>query len=440
MMTEIRWWLCVLAICPLACGHWFELTQVLGQDTPESPAKKSIEVFRGTVKTDSSGRRVVTEVELQRAVNRTRRLRRQVSEIQEQLSRETADLAAQSFDSFRRGLMPLPDHLEQLALAQRAGVLTAGSAEQRIELQLQHVDRLDAVVGALQAFNQPNAEGWQADLLLAQALAADARAKLAELQEREDAAEAVRQTALALAEAHLKRRQADSTIGWATVPMLVNARLVVQQIRQDEPYTALPAGKFLEDAIVLTRSWQERNAGIGRSDRVALAEYQQARYALRHGLKAEKSQIARLYRMAEAAALKLYDQKRAFLRTGTASLYDVAQAWSFRSDLTDILAGVDLAPPADSEQRLLRDLDALQQFAASVSDRRGRIAADLSYVSVLGRRQNAIRAIRDLADAESAVEELRKLSAEPSETTPSDDARSADRTGNRPDAAAGRRR
>jgi|GEM_PF-2441169 len=392
--------------------------QKTGADDAKAPRKPSIEVYRGNVRTDASGRRLVTPVEIARATDRVRRAKRRAEQQLEYLANQSAGLAEQSFDSFSRGLMPLPDHLEQLKLTQRAELLTAQDEKQIAEVQMRHIDRLDAVVGALRAFDQPNAEGWHADLLLAQTLAADARSKLAAHQERDAAAEAARQQAIALADAHLQRRQADSTIGWATVPMMVNARLVVQQVRQDEPYTQLPPDEFLADAVTLTRSWQERDAGIGRADRVALASYQQARFALRHGLELDTRQIARLYLSAESAAIQLYNQQRDFLRTGTASLYDVARAWTFREELGGILAQADLSPPLASEEQLSRDLGALQAFARGVEDRRGRIAADLSFINVLGTRQETLNALDELDEAEASLKQLQT----PPEETPKDNA------------------
>ena len=196
--------------------------------------------------------------------------------------------------------------------------------------------------------------------------------------------------------------------------MMVNARLVVRQVRHEEAYTLLPAEEFLRDAVALTRSWQARDAGLGRADRLSLARYQQARFALRRGLELEQDQIGRLYMSAEAAALQLYNQQREFLRTGTASLYDVARAWSFREELGSILSVAKLAPPLTSEQQLHRDLGALQVFARGVEDRRGRIEADLSYISVLGTRQQALNVLDELDDAEA---ELKKLKAPPAGPT-----------------------
>lgn len=392
-----------------------------GQDQPPTkdeagettaPQKRTIEVYRGRVRTDARGNRLVTPAEIKRAADRVRRAKKRAERQLESLAGQSAGLAQQSFDSFSRGLMPLPDHLEQLKLTQRAELLTANDEKQVAELQMRHIERLDAVVGALRAFDQPNAEGWQADLLLAQTLAAEARSKLAAHQKRDSAAEAARQQAIALADAHLQRRQLESTIGWATVPMMVNARLVVEQVRQDEPYTLLPADEFLADAVALTRSWQARDAGVGRTDRLALARYQQARFALRHGLESDTRQIARLYMSAEAAAMQLYNQQREFLKSGTTSLYDVARAWSFREELGSILTLADLSPPLASEEQLLRDLGALQAFARGVEDRRGRIEADLSYISVLGTRQQTLNALDDLDDAE---ESLKKLQTPPEE-------------------------
>jgi hypothetical protein len=418
MASGSRW--SVATAVGLLVGYLLSGDTLHAQSKPASNApaasspKRTIEVYRGTVRTDARGNRLVTPAEIRRATERVRLARKRAEQQLQALVEQTSGLAEQSFDSFSRGLMPLPDHLEQLKLSQRAELLAARDEKQIAEIQMRHIERLDAVVGALRAFDQPNAQGWEADLLLAQTLAADARSKLAAHQKRDAAAEAARQQAVALADAHLQRRQADSTIGWATVPMLVNARLVVQQVRQDEPYTQLPADEFLEDAVTLTRSWQERDAGIGRVDRLALAQYQQARFALRHGLELDTNQIGRLYMSAEAAALQLYNQQREFLRTGTASLYDVARAWSFREELGSILSLADLSPPLASEEQMLRDLGALQAFARDVQDRQGRIEADLSYINVLGSRQQTLRVLDDLDDAEA---ELKKLQPPPKETS-----------------------
>ncbi|MBI1311375.1 hypothetical protein GC176_08720 [bacterium] len=369
-------------------------------------------MYRGTVRTDGRGNRVVTPLEVKRAVEQAQRAKQQADRQLKVLAEQSAALADQSFDSFSRGLMPLPDHLEQLKLTQRSELLTASDEKQAVEVQQRYVERMEAIVDALEEFNAPNAEGWQADLLLARALTAEARSDLATQQKRDGIAQAAREQALELAEDHLEQRQADSTIGWATVPMLVNAQLVVQRIQENEPYTLLPTDEFLDDAVTLTRSWQERDAGVGRADRLALAEYEQARFALRHGLELDPAQIAVLYQTAEAAAMDLYDQQREFLRSGTASLFDVALAWDYRSQLSDILSTAKLAPPETSERQLLLDLDALNELADDVTDRQGRIEADLSYIDVLSSRQKSLQALNDLDTANAAVEELKKHATE----------------------------
>ena len=420
MASGNRW--SVAAAVALLLGYSLSGGALHAQDKPAGNAgasgttaspKRTIEVYRGKVRTDARGNRLVTPAEIRQATDRVRLAKRRADQQLQVLADKTAGLAEQSFDSFSRGLMPLNEHLEQLELTQRAELLTAKDEKQIAEIQMRHIERLDSVVDALREFNQPNAAGWEADLLLAQTLEAEARSRLAAHQKRDAAAEAAREQAIALANAHLQRRQADSTIGWATVPMLVNARLVVQKVRQDEQYTQLPADEFLDDAVTLTRSWQERDAGIGRADRLALAEYQQARFALRHGLELDTNQIGQLYMSAEAAALQLYNQQREFLQTGTASLYDVARAWSLREELGGILSMANLSPPQTSEDQMLRDLGALQAFASDVEDRRGRIEADLSYINVLASRQQTLKVLDDLDDAEA---ELKKLQAPPKET------------------------
>ena len=166
-----------------------------------------------------------------------------------------------------------------------------------------------------------------------------------------------------------------------------------------EAYTVLPADEFLEDAVSLLRSWRPQFANDPASEDAFIARYQLGRFHLRKSFVEETGGHDTTFRTADAAARELFALQVELLPTGVAQLSDAAIAWELRDELAEILAAHGGVIPMETEQELQSDLDELMQLGRFTSDRRGRLQADLTYIELLGTRQEARRALVQLQNS-----------------------------------------
>lgn len=364
-----------IAICGTAMLVWgqdlkSQAPQTPSQETGQPAAESAVEIVRPNVKARSGLKRPPLTA-WQRQAN--------------QMLATSRSLSEQSFDAFQRGLLPLEDHLEQLDAVLTAELSSVTDEKQIPTAYQNHERHLNRALQALKDFNQPNAIGWKSDVLLAETMVAQTQLWLADASGRKSAREAAAVRSVELATRHLEQRKLDFEIGHATVPMVVNGQVVLVELAQNNRFTPPDANQFLQDSLVFTRIWSARKAGIGRDDRVALAEYQQAQFNLQSTLldpkrvREAKQEAAR----AEAAATRLFESQWEFAQKGTSSLFDVASAWRLRRRLHDLLESADQKVQRDSATRRDVDLARLQEQANAMTDRRGRLAADATFVSLL---------------------------------------------------------
>lgn len=133
--------------------------------------------------------------------------------------------------------------------------------------------RVRKVERALRRLNDPNAAGYRADLLLAQAMVAQAEFDLASIQGEQAAAEFAAQRARILAERHLLEHRFDSSLGLASLSTLVNAEMLT-------PAAAARGRELLIQAVRTTRRWSQLGSGLSRPDKVAEAEFLTCRIRL----------------------------------------------------------------------------------------------------------------------------------------------------------------
>ncbi len=315
------------------------------------------------------------------------------------MNEAAVNLSEQSFDAFQKGLMPLEDHLEQLD-----GILTAELATLTDQKQLpaayqNHERRLNRALTALREFNQPNAIGWKSDILLSETMIAQTQAWQAEARGQRGASDAARQRSVEFASQHLAQRKQDFEIGHATVPMIVNGQLVLTEIAPENQFAPPDAGLFLNDMLVFTRIWSERKAGIGREDRLALAEFQQAQFELLGSLDdpRRKREVGEHAQRAEEAATRMYDSQWEFAQKGTSSLFDVTAAWRLRRRLHDILSSADQKIATSLAARRDNDLNRLAEEANLVKDLSGRMSADVNFVGLMKIDAEYRRAVAEAA-------------------------------------------
>lgn len=288
-----------------------------------------------------------------------------------------SQLADRSFDSFNRGLMPLHDHLDQLQLVASSEFRVLppdGTGEAAVAAR--HLSRVRKVERALRGLNEPNAAGYRADLLLAQAMVAQAEFDLASIQGEQAVAEFAAQRARILAERHLLERRFDSSLGLASLPALLNAEMLT-------PAGAARGRELLVQAVRTTRRWSQLGAGLGRPDKVAEAEFELARFDFFVALESEEQNVGPGFQAASRAAQRMLDRKIEYYRTGTASLYEIARAWQNMRELVEYAASTKAGVTQKTVDRSRANLNRIVEMAQAKSDKRGRIAADLAYVSLI---------------------------------------------------------
>lgn len=301
------------------------------------------------------------------------------------MNEAAVNLSEQSFGAFQKGLMPLEDHLEQLDAILTSELSTLTDQKQLPAAYQNHERRLNRVLTALRQFNQPNAIGWKSDILLTETMISQSQAWQAEARGQRSASEAARQRSVEFASQHLAQRKQDFEIGHATVPMIVNGQLVLVELAPENKFLPPDARSFLEDTLVYTRIWSDRKAGIGREDRLALAEFQQAQFELLSSLDdpRRKREAGVHAQRAEEAATRMYDSLWEFAQKGTSSLFDVTAAWRLRRRLHDILSSADQKIATSLANRRDSDLNRLADEANLVKDLTGRMSADVNFVGLM---------------------------------------------------------
>lgn len=288
-----------------------------------------------------------------------------------------------SRDSFDRGLMPLADHLDQLSVATNLNLRLAGATQQREvqrDWQAQLVRQLEGVTAQLERFQQPASIAWESDVLLARFSLASAQAQLAKFENKPELATAVQARATEFAKQHWAKRLDDSSVGHASAMQIWRATSLLNNA---EGRSAAADRNVLRQAIAATDRWNFLGAGIGRNDLREAFQYELARVDLKDSKPGTATFTANA-QQAETLLVKLHETTMQFQSQGTASLYDVATTWRERSELHSQLksAGEDYVPK-DWQQRRETDFRSLQRLATNTTDRRGRNAADTTYVEVL---------------------------------------------------------
>jgi hypothetical protein len=291
-------------------------------------------------------------------------------------------LVVNSADSFRRGLLPLSDHLQHLALtceiesgAERAGQdlvnpLHSRAAQQRIA-------RLSDVVALLEQFQQPAAAGWAADLALSRLVLSRAISEAAAQRGKTSAAPPMTSAEQHLAAEQYELRLWDAEMGLAGPPALVAAAAwlnVSPELKRD----------FLEQVVAATQEWHDVGAGIGREDRLFQARLDLALLDAAPRETYDGPAVdRRAVRESDDYAARLFDARLRFYSAGTASLHDLSEAWLVRRRLHQAAAAAPSAVTPDMQAKREHSLTRLVQLADGTADLRGRHAADVAFVHLL---------------------------------------------------------
>lgn len=373
--------LCLKALAVICCGICcgLVLTDVRAQDTPQ-PA-----VTNPTLTSPPVTARGAAAVQKQWAA----------------AAKSARQLRADSVDAFNRGLLPLTDHLEHLSAAYEAegraayvGVLQQGRSgagyesnlpqispqEQRRALQPILQARLSALqdaVDRLVEFRQPGAIGWEADVALAKFALNQAQLEIARLTGQRAQVAQFAAADQQLAAEHYWKRFADAEVGLASTPALIQAVSllnVAPEIRRN----------FYREAVDQTVIWASVGAGIGRRDEVTRADLD-LNWLNGYVKRNDGSLVVndQSWRESDQLAQTLFRQRLEFYPKGTATLADLSRAWVLRQHMHHVAGEGQYRMPAASRDQQVQNLKTLQEAAAATVDRRGRNAADVTFVHLL---------------------------------------------------------
>lgn len=305
-------------------------------------------------------------------------------------ARLAAELRSESRRSFERGLMPLPDYLESLAVVEAAMLHRVDvdvDARPWPAVNPRDVERalaprlndLRAAVARLKAFRQPAAEGYTADLALAEYALRDAELQAAYLTGTTPAVPRLSAAREQTAVEHYRRRLFDyKYLGHASLPSLAAAATMLNV----SPHWKL---QVRQTAVARTRAWSQAGAGIGRSDRVTSAALDLAADETQfHDAALSVDHLAELYRQADQFAEQLQAEQQQFFERGTASLSDLTRSWQWRWQLQSRALRQEIPVAEAAQASLDAELATLKRRARQVTDLRGRMRADVLRVELLG--------------------------------------------------------
>ena len=309
-------------------------------------------------------------------------------------SSDTASLLrSESRAAFERGLLPLADYSDQLALALKMELAAAdvrGSEAGRSEALAAHAQQLQAAAGLLQQFNQPAARGWQADLAQADFLAAEA-AVLATTNPQNAASRAqARQLVSDRARNQYALRLADFENGLATLSDLSHAAsLMAGDLSEPEIADAAIPGLIdyqarMQQILINTENLAQRGADGGRIDHIHQAQFELSRSSLLlAGLSKNEPTASTAFQTADQAGRDLLASEAQLYDSGTATLFDLAQSWSQWQELHRQAKHFEIEIPEASSRQQQSGLQRLTELADRQTDLRGRIAADVTMVHSL---------------------------------------------------------
>ena len=310
------------------------------------------------------------------------------------ISSDTASLLrSESRAAFERGLLPLADYSDQLALALKMELAAAdvcGSEAGRSEALAAHAQQLQAAAGQLQQFNQPAARGWQADLAEADFLAAEA-AVLATTNPQNAASRAqARQLVSDRARNQYALRLADFENGLATLSDLSHAAShMAGDLSEPEIAEAAIPGLIdyqtrMQQILINTENLAQRGADGGRIDHVHQAQFELSRSSLLlAGLSKNEPTASTAFQNADQAGRDLLASEARLYDSGTATLFELAQSWSQWQELHRQAKHFDIEIPEASSRQQQSELQQLTDLADRQTDLRGRIAADVTMVHSL---------------------------------------------------------
>ena len=319
-------------------------------------------------------------------------LQEQRAQLFEQADILSNKLMRESTSAFDRGLLSLPRYITHQNFVLQLAELQGNEEVFRAALQ-RRIQRLRRAANRLRRFNQPASKGWQADLFLAELATADAEATLrANVDGSADPA--ALQYVRRLSDRHVQQRIDDYRMGLASLQQLTDAAAYLHFDSTGGPnlYSSEASVNELSGvreiasrATRQTERFAAAGAGIGREDRLLMARFSLSRIDAYLSELTEQNQQTQsdAWRLSQSVAEDLFRTQARFLETGTADIFDLADAmWSRQRIRANVTTG-GLDELGTTGQSIQTDLDRLDQYVARTRDLRGQNAPNATFAGGL---------------------------------------------------------
>jgi hypothetical protein len=323
-------------------------------------------------------------------------------------AKSAVQLREQSRESFLRGLLPLQDYLEHLSTAFEAEgrsayettlgqlrstpgyesnkppQLTVQQRQKTFEPVYQaRLAALQEAVDRLVEFQQPASVGWEADVALSRFALVQAQTDAARVYGKPGDVLQLKAGEEQLAVEQYWKRWDDASVGLASTQQLVQAVSllnVAPELRRN----------FLQNAENQTVIWASAGAGIGRQDAVTKASFDLTWLnGYTEGQDGKRVVNEQSWRESDQLVETLFQQQREFFPKGTATLGDLSRTWNLREQMHHVATDAKYKMPGASIEQHRQNLQLLQRTADGTTDRRGRHAADVTFVQVLAQLKAA---------------------------------------------------
>lgn len=287
-----------------------------------------------------------------------------------------------SESAFQRSLMPLKDHLRYLAMARDARLSGSDiTQEQKLAAWGNYREKLRSVIPAMQRLNQPGAANWASELDWANYAVVRAEQRIAEISEDTGGYEAASLLVQQASGQLLAQREFDNTLGLATVSDLTYAqdRFLAANKSSQSSRIAL-----FENAKSKQLRWNRSGAGIGRTDRVLETQLTQDLMRFQETLQqGDLEKVSDQLSQVRQVSQRHFQVTAEYFSHGTAPLHQLTNSMVLRQRLRQLQQEVPELADKSPNVQFQQDWQFLKRAASSVSDRRGRISADLLAVDLL---------------------------------------------------------
>lgn len=292
--------------------------------------------------------------------------------------------------AFNRGLMPLESRLKYLALSRDARLSQAGdSMAEREQIWNEYRNELLSIVPRIQRLGQPGARGWNAELLLAQYSVHRASQQIASMSGDHSGFDAATAALKATAVQLVRQREADYSAGLATIRDVAYAKDRLMDVYE---FDSVDRIDFIENVILTQNGWNSLGAEIGRKDRIIESQLTRGLVDFQKTLQeGEISDISQSLAELSLVGHEHFQTTYGYYRNGTAPLHQLTTSIMIRQRLQRLSNDYPELKNETVDQAFHSDWNLLRSSADATYDTRGRNAADLIAIDLIGVNVEAMR-------------------------------------------------